>query len=114
MAEATSSPVPQDEFSLMFREYRDHPQAIRSASTVNRSDFYGNTETWVVETMRAEGKEVVFLIRSNAGGGQRIVLPPEVTAAIGRQRDQVIARARKRAANKGAATRKAAKQKAGK
>jgi len=104
---ADTNPIPSDEFSQLFRKALDHPQTIRSSSTVNLIDFYGNTETWVVDTMRSEGIERVFLQRSNAKGGERLVLPPEVVDAIARQRERAIKVVRRRASHKGAATRKA-------
>lgn len=104
MAEAT---IPKDEFSSELRRATAHPEAIRARSSFDRSDFYGNTETWTVETIRFAGEELVFLQRHGADDPRRLVLPNEVTKVLGVQRDRVISVARRRAANKGAATRKA-------
>lgn len=86
---------------------KDNPGALGSGSTIHSTDFYGNTETWVVETFRTEdGREVGFLQRNGPEGGTRWVLPAEVMAALSRHRDQLVSRSRKRAARRGLETRK--------
>lgn len=92
------SPIPQDTFSRLLRQAGDNPAASRASSTVSLTDFYGNTEIWVVETFRADGADPVFMTRSAADGSMRLVLPPQITAVLARQRDQVIASARRRQA----------------
>lgn len=107
------NPLPTDLFSRTLRSTKDNPGAFGSESTIHAQDFYGNTDTWVVQTFRLEdGKELVFLQRNGADGGQRHVLPAEVCAALSRHRDQLLARSRRRAARKGAATRELKKSKA--
>lgn len=99
--------IPTDVFSRRRRELKENPGAIGAESTITVQDFYGNLETWVVETFRVDGKEEAFLQRMSADGGARLLLPAPVMAALSRQRDQVIGRARKRSARAAAATRKA-------
>lgn len=104
--------VPTDVFSTELRRLEAHPGAIRAESTVRVTDFYGNTETWVVETFRvleAPGRAAevtVFLQRNSVDGGQRLVLMPGVTAALDRHATSLVARARKRAANRALETRR--------
>jgi hypothetical protein len=99
--------IPTDLFSRTQRQLRDNPGALSSASTINATDFYGNTETWVVETFRQEdGRELVFIQRNSSTGGERWVLPVEVTAALARHRDQLAARVRRRAGHRLVAQRK--------
>lgn len=105
MAEQT---LPQDAFSRRLRELTDNPGAIRASSTINRQDFYGNAETWVIDTFRVDGGEEVFLQRIGADGASRLILPPAVTAAIGRQRDRAVTVNRRRAARTALATKRAA------
>lgn len=100
--------LPVDHFSRRLRELTDNPGAVRSSSTINSQDFYGNAETWVVDTFRVDAKEEVFLQRISADDPIRIVLPAEVTAAMARQRDRAIAVVRRRAARQGLATKRAA------
>lgn len=97
--------LPTDHFSRRLRELTSNPGAIRSTSTVQTADFYGNAETWVVDTFRLDGREEVLLQRVHAGGGDRLVLPPEVTAAMSRQRDRGVLASRKRAGRQAIATR---------
>jgi hypothetical protein len=94
------SPIPTDTFSRSLRAARDSQAVIRAESTVHTADFYGNTETWVLETFRVDdGRgpcEQVFLQRTGADGGMRLMLPTDVTRALARHRDQVSAAARRR------------------
>jgi hypothetical protein len=96
----SDSPIPTDTFSRSLRAARDSQAVIKAESTVHSFDFYGNTETWVIETFRVDdGRgpcESVFLQRTSADGGMRLMLPPDVTRALARHRDQVSAAARRR------------------
>jgi hypothetical protein len=98
--------MPTDLFSTLRRSMDDHPGAIGSSSTVAVADFYGNRETWFVETFRVDGHELVFLERSAASGGSRMVLPKEVAAALARHRDQITTRARSKAAQRAVDTKR--------
>jgi hypothetical protein len=98
--------LPVDQFSRRFRELSDNPGAVRSSSTVNTVDFYGKTESWIGDTFRVDGNEVVFLQRINAEGSVRIVLPAEVTAAMNRQRDRATKVVRRRGARQALATKR--------
>lgn len=102
-----TTPIPTDLFSRELRGLRDDPGALSSQSTIDTQDFYGNAATWVVETFRGEdGHERVFVQRNDAEGGQRWVLPPQVTAALARHREQLSARARRRQGHRLVALRK--------
>jgi hypothetical protein len=83
-----------------------NPGAIGSGSTIHLRDMLGQSVSWIVETYRIDGGELVFLQKNGAGGGERFVLPREITAALARQRDQVITKARKRAAKQAVETRR--------
>lgn len=98
--------LPRDPFSTALRSVHGNPGAMGAGSTVHVRDWLGNSESWIVETWRIDGGELVFLQRSSADEPLRIVLPIEVTAALVGQRDRVIARARKRAARQAVATRR--------
>lgn len=97
--------LPRDAFSTALRGLTANPGAVRSSSKVDLVDPYGTSETWVIDTFRAEGGETVLLQRIDSSGGLRLVLPPEVTAAITRQRDRATAVGRSRAARRGIETR---------
>jgi hypothetical protein len=98
--------LPQDEYSVCLRKLRANPGLVEKESLIDRQDFYGNAESWIVRTLRVDGEETIFLQRNNAEGGTRIVLPPDVTAAITRQHDGINDVMRRRGARKAAATRK--------
>jgi hypothetical protein len=97
----------RDEFSEAWRQTSNHPAAVTKQSTIDVSDFYGNTVTWVVRTVRVEGNDTVFLQRQDGTGGGRWVLPPQVTTVLARHRDGAATVNRKRAARTSAANRKA-------
>lgn len=100
------SEIPSDTFSRRRRELSDNPGAIRSASTVNLQDFYGNLETWNIETFRLDGTVEALVQRNSVDGALRLVLPPKVMEAMDRQRGQVVTQSRKRAARRAMDTRR--------
>ena len=107
--EKSERTLPVDQFSRRFRELSDNPGAVRAGSTFNLIDFYGQTESWIVDTFRLDGgSEEVFLQRVNAEGSIRLLLPPEVTASMARQRDRGITATRRRGARQAVATKRAA------
>jgi hypothetical protein len=105
--------LPVDAFSRRLRELSDNPGAVRASSTINRADFYGRNETWILDTFRIDGAEVVFLQRVDVDGAIRMVLPEEVTAALTRQRDRAVTSVRRRSARQSVATKRAAGQAVG-
>jgi hypothetical protein len=101
-----TSPLPTDQFSLSLRSLRDNPGAFAVGSRVETADFYGNAQTWVIETFRVDGHETTFVQRLDADGGLRLVLPPAVTKAMAAHRDRVAAQAKRRAGHRLVAQRK--------
>jgi hypothetical protein len=103
-----SGVLPTDSFSVELRKLRDNPGAVRASSKVDRIDFYGRSETWIIDTFREEGgAETVFLQKMSAGEPLREVLPPEVVAVIARQHDRATTVNRRRGAQRAMATRRA-------
>ena len=98
MSDTPTAQLPRDEFTVARRTMQNHPGAFGCGSTVYVTDDYGNLVTWVIETFRADGKDVVLLQRSAADGGQRIVLPPQVAATLANHRDRCVTQSRRRAA----------------
>jgi hypothetical protein len=93
----SETPIPTNPFSRELRSLRDNPGAVSSASTIHTQDFYGNSATWVLETFRdGDGDQKVFIQKIDELGGARLVLPPEVTAALARHRDQLSTKVRRR------------------
>ena len=101
------SPIPTDLFSQTLRSLQDNPGAIGAGSTVRTSDFYGNAETWHVETFRTEdGKETILLQHNSAAGGTRHVLPPAVALALVNQHNRLTDVARRRGARRAVETKR--------
>jgi hypothetical protein len=90
--------LPTDLFSRRRRELSDNPGALGSGSRVPTQDFLGNFQDWIVETFRVDGAETVFITVADQDGGRRLMLPPQVTATLYRQRDQLVARQRRKTA----------------
>lgn len=77
-------------------------------SVVQTRDFYGNSTDYIVQTVKWDEGETVFLHQVNAEGSHRYMLPPKVVQTILRQRDSVITQVRRRHGKRIAAERKAA------
>jgi hypothetical protein len=112
MSNVKSEPTPEmtlsrDEFSTEHRRLSNNPGGVTRFTTIELEDFYGNSVTWVIKTIRVEGQDTVFLQRQDGQGGQRLVLPPKVSEVLARQRESATTVNRKRGAQRGAATRKA-------
>jgi len=99
-----------DDYSKALRQQQAHPGAVEKTSMIDLVDFLGNTETWIIKTIRVDGSDIVFVQRITSAGGTRLVLPAEVTEAIARQRDGIVDVVRRRGARQAAATRKAGKK----
>jgi hypothetical protein len=99
--------LPTDAYSIAYRQVCDHPEAVRSSSTITIADFFGRSETWVIESFWLEGAATCFVQRMSSEGGFRLLLPPAVTTAIDGQRGRTIAGKRKRTARNVVAARRA-------
>jgi len=102
----SSDTLPTDQFSRRLRELMSNPGAVRASSTISTADFYGNAESWIVDTFRVDGKDETLIQRINAAGAVRIVIPPEVMAAIIRQRDRATKVIRRRGARQALETKR--------
>jgi hypothetical protein len=70
----------------------------------NVQNITGKTETFIVETCRAEEiGDYIFIECVDESGTTRLALPPKVANAIAAQRDSLTARRRSRAAKRRAA-----------
>lgn len=90
--------LPTDLFSKRYRDLTNNPGAVRVTNTQTIVDDYGHTETWVVDTFRVDGGDVVFLQRINSAGSVRLLLPSPIAAVLDSQRDRTITHTRKRVA----------------
>src|SRR5262245_3322253 len=98
--------LPRDQFTVRLRELSDNPGAVRSSSRVDIADFYGNAETWTIDTFReSTGDETAFVQRMSLTEPLRLMVPSKVMAALTRQRGSISKTTRKRGARQALATR---------
>lgn len=97
--------LPRDEFTVRLRELRDNPGAVRTSSRVDIADVYGNAETWTIDTFRHDGIETAFVQRMAAEGSLRLLMPPEVMAALARGHETLTGKSRSRGARRAVETR---------
>jgi hypothetical protein len=102
----SSDTLPTDQFSRRLRELTSNPGAVRASSTISTADFYGNAESWIVDTFRVDGDDETLLQRINAAGAVRIVIPPAVMNAMIRGRERATKQIRRRAAHTAIETRR--------
>jgi hypothetical protein len=98
--------IPRDDFSTRRRQLEINPAAIVASSRVDILDFYGNLETWTIDTFRADGDTTAFIQRMSADGAIRLVLPPQIMRSLARQTMAAVDKLRSRAARKAVDTRR--------
>lgn len=79
----------------------------RNSTVISSGWSFFPQGTWVVETIKTDETQAIFLQLIDKDGGQRIVLPKKVCDSIYRQRDSILKIRRKVRAQRGVATRKA-------
>ena len=90
----------RDEFTAGRRGLEGHPEAVTASSRIDVVDDYGNVTTWVLDLYRVERNVTAFVQRGGADGYIRIVVPPQVTAAIARHQAGLVTKARRRTARR--------------
>jgi len=97
----------KDPFTEYMSRMVGNPEALNTRSVVRSTDFMGYTETWVVETWKAEGEFRIALERIGASGttNVRIMMPPDVTKLLFSHADRLNSQVAKRAGKKAAMTR---------
>lgn len=98
--------LPRDPFSVALRNLEGNPAVVQASSRVDIVDDYGRSQTWTIDTYRADGQETVLLQRMSAEDPLRLVLPPQVTSTMTRQHDGLTAKMRVRGARQAVATRR--------
>ena len=100
---------PTDEFDNMLSRLIGLPNGAHTQPTVVQSiDFYGNTTSFMIQTVRTDEGVTAFVTQVNAQGSARYILPPHVLAVLGRQRDALATKIRRRHGKRIAEERKAA------
>jgi len=93
-----SSPLlPTDQFDKLLSRLIGLPNGAHTQpSVVQDIDYYGNTTSYMVQTVKSEEGSTVFVTQVNATGSQRYILPPKVLTVIDRQRDSNTTQVRRR------------------
>lgn len=92
-----SAVLPTDTFDKLFSRLVGHPNGAHTQPAVAQAvDFYGNTTSFMVQTVRNEDGPFVFVTLVDADGSKRFVLPPLVVKLIDRQRDSITTTIRRR------------------
>jgi hypothetical protein len=93
----TDQKLPTDPFDRMLAALSGLPDGAQTQPTIVQSqDFYGNVTSFMVQTVRWEKGNALFITQVNAQGSQRYVLPPEVCRIISRQADAITHTLRRR------------------
>ncbi len=99
--------LPRDEFTTRRRDLTNHPEGVTASTRLDVTDDYGSVTTWVLDLIRVESRVTAFLQRGARDGYIRLVLPPQVTAAIARHQDALVTKARRQTARRVVADRRA-------
>jgi hypothetical protein len=100
MNEQTTTPPPGsglgDWFDKKIGALHGLPNVVHCKPTTLRhaSPLIGASQTFIVQTYRAEDGDWIFLEQTSAAGHARIVLPPNVAEVIARQHDALSGRVR--------------------
>ena len=93
-----SSVLPTDPFDILLSKLIGLPNgAHTSAATIQTIDDYGNVTKHIVQTVKTDEGEYVFVEQASARDGyRRFIVPPRVLAAIDRQRHSTQTQVRRR------------------
>lgn len=89
--------LPTDQFDKLLSRLIGLPNGAHTQpSVVQDVDFYGNTTSYMVQTVKHDEGTTSFVTQVNAAGSQRYILPPKVLQLIDRQRDSTTTQVRRR------------------
>lgn len=89
--------LPTDQFDQLLSRLIGLPNGAHTQpSVVQAVDFYGNTTSFMVQTVKTEEGPTVFVTQVNAAGSARFIIPPSVVRLIDRQRDTTTTQIRRR------------------
>ena len=89
--------LPTDIFDKLLSRLIGLPNGGHTQPTVVQAiDFYGNTTSYMVQTVKTEEGPTSFVTQVNAAGSVRYILPPAVLRLIDRQRDTTTLQIRRR------------------
>lgn len=94
---AETMTLPTDQFDKLLSRLIGLPNGAHTQPTVVQAvDFYGNTTSYMVQTVKTEEGPTVFVTQVNASGSARFILPPAVVRLMDRQRDTTTTQIRRR------------------
>jgi hypothetical protein len=97
MSDQPSKLIPTDPFDQALSRLIDLPNGGHTnATAVQAVDFYGNVTAFMIQTVRTELGDTIFVTQVNAAGSARYIIPPEVLRVVDRQREAVLAQVRRR------------------
>jgi hypothetical protein len=89
--------LPTDTFDRALSRLLGLPNGAHTQPAVVQAvDFYGNVTSFMVQTVKWDEGQTVFVTQVNAEGSTRFILPPKVLATIQRQADAVSTMVRRR------------------
>lgn len=101
--------LPTDEFDRVLSRSIGLPNGAHTAPTVVQAmDFYGNTTSYMIQTVRTDEGVTSFVTQVNAMGSMRYIIPQSLLATIDRQRAALTHKIRSRHGKRIAEERKAA------
>src|SRR3990167_6581249 len=108
MAEQNQA-LPTDAFDKVLSRLTGLPDGAHTQpAVVQAMDFYGNVTSFMVQTVKWDEGNTVFVTQVNAEGSARFVLPPKVMATVIRQQEAVSLMIRRRHGRRLAESAKAA------
>lgn len=103
-----SEKLPTDPFDQLLSRLLGLPNGAHTQpSVVQAVDWYGNTTSYMVQTVKTDEGPTVFVTQVNAAGSARFILPPSVVRLMDRQRDTTVTQVRRRHGKRLAAERPA-------
>ena len=100
--------LPTDIFDRALSRLMGLPNGAHTQPTVVQAiDFYGNTTSFMVQTVKTDEGSTVFITQVNAEKSDRYILPMAVLKVIDRQRASTITQIRRRHGRRLAETRDA-------
>lgn len=101
--------LPSDPYDKLLSRLIGLPNGAHTAPTVVQAmDFYGNTTSFMIQTVRTDEGVTAFVTQVNAQGSVRTILPASVLAVIDRQRGSITTKLRRRHGKRNAEARMAA------
>jgi len=103
-----SSVLPTDPFDLHLSKLIGLPNGAHvQPAVVQDIDYYGNVTAYMVQTVKTDTGQTVFVTQVGAREPKRYILPPAVLRLIDRQRDATTTQIRRRHGKRLAAERAA-------